>query len=253
MGQVIRDLFPLTIFFQTKSTGTQRTSTNQQPKDLGFYSWMGYSEDNNDDDSSASSSADERHRKHHKKKRHRHDEKKERRKKKHKRRRRDDNSDESSSSHSRRSETDSSEEEHRRRRRKRRRKEKKQERREKKRRLSDPSAHSTKDNAKVDSVATNSSHVAQSSSPSTAAAAVAAEPAPTKVKNAPMTREEYEALRNTVREVYDEQSGRYRLVRGTGEIIERIVSRQDHESINRQATYGDGQSFARQVFRHAKK
>lgn len=69
---------------------------------------------------------------------------------------------------------------------------------------------------------------------------------------APMTREDYEKLRQTVREVYDEESGRYRLVRGNGEIIERIVSRQDHQSINRQATKGDGQSFAKHVYRQAR-
>jgi len=47
----------------------------------------------------------------------------------------------------------------------------------------------------------------------------------------PMTREQHEAQQSQIREVYDEESGRYRLVRGTGEIIERIVSRSDHFSI----------------------
>jgi hypothetical protein len=64
----------------------------------------------------------------------------------------------------------------------------------------------------------------------------------------PMTREQYEKQQSQVREVFDEESGRYRLVRGSGEIIERIVSRSDHHAINSQATRGDGSSFARHVF-----
>jgi len=63
----------------------------------------------------------------------------------------------------------------------------------------------------------------------------------------PMTREEYEQQQRTVREIYDPESGRYRLVKGTGEIIERIVSRSDHERINKIATKGDGISFTRHV------
>lgn len=64
----------------------------------------------------------------------------------------------------------------------------------------------------------------------------------------PMTREQYEAQQSTVREVYDEETGRTRLVRGTGEIIERMVSRQDHERINQTATRGDGAGFSRTIF-----
>lgn len=71
-------------------------------------------------------------------------------------------------------------------------------------------------------------------------------------KMAPMSREQYETLQSTVREVYDEQSGRYRLVRGTGEIIERIVSRHEHSLINQQATRGDGDCFSRGVFQATK-
>uniref|UniRef100_A0A7S4J1R6 ADP-ribosylation factor-like protein 6-interacting protein 4 n=1 Tax=Odontella aurita TaxID=265563 RepID=A0A7S4J1R6_9STRA len=63
----------------------------------------------------------------------------------------------------------------------------------------------------------------------------------------PMSREEYEAQRSVIREVYDPDTGRMRLVRGDGEIIERIVSREDHARINRLATAGDGRSFARGV------
>ena len=69
----------------------------------------------------------------------------------------------------------------------------------------------------------------------------------------PMSREQYEAQQSQIREVYDPESGRYRLVRGTGEIIERIVSRADHASINKQATQEDGSSFARSVYQAAKR
>jgi hypothetical protein len=69
----------------------------------------------------------------------------------------------------------------------------------------------------------------------------------------PMSREQYEAQQSQIREVYDPESGRYRLVRGTGEIIERIVSRADHAAINQQATQGDGSSFARSIYRAAKR
>ena len=68
---------------------------------------------------------------------------------------------------------------------------------------------------------------------------------------APMSREQYNELQSQVREVYDEESGRYRLVRGTGEIIERIVSRDDHQSINQRATRGDGASFSRHIMNRA--
>lgn len=64
----------------------------------------------------------------------------------------------------------------------------------------------------------------------------------------PMSREQYKAEQSKVREVYDEESGRYRLVRGSGEIIERIVSQTDHVRINQNATRGDGASFARSIF-----
>ena len=63
----------------------------------------------------------------------------------------------------------------------------------------------------------------------------------------PMSREEYQAKQSIVREVYDPETGRTRLVRGDGEIIERIVSRDEHAAINRQATRGDGASFVRGI------
>jgi len=64
----------------------------------------------------------------------------------------------------------------------------------------------------------------------------------------PMSREQYEAQQAVIREVYDEETGRTRLVRGTGEIIERIVSRSDHERLNQQATRGDGSFYSRHIF-----
>ena len=79
-------------------------------------------------------------------------------------------------------------------------------------------------------------------------AKISGDPVSCKAKRmVPMTREEYEKQQNIVREIFDPESGRYRLVRGTGEIIERIVSRSDHERINQIATRGDGMSFSRNV------
>ena len=66
-------------------------------------------------------------------------------------------------------------------------------------------------------------------------------------KMVPMTREQYELQQSIVREVHDPDTGRARLVRGTGEIIERIVRREEHALINRIATSSDGRSFARGV------
>ena len=64
----------------------------------------------------------------------------------------------------------------------------------------------------------------------------------------PMSREQYEAKRAEIREEYEPETGRTRLVRGTGEIIERIVSRSQHSAINQTATRGDGQSFSRNAY-----
>lgn len=56
----------------------------------------------------------------------------------------------------------------------------------------------------------------------------------------PMTKEEWEKERNTIRHVFDPETGRNRLVRGNGEILEEIVSKKRHAEINKQATFGDG-------------
>jgi Nuclear RNA-splicing-associated protein len=68
-----------------------------------------------------------------------------------------------------------------------------------------------------------------------------------RMRMVPMTREQYEAEQSKVREVYDPETGRMRLVRGSGEIIERIVSREAHQQINQQATRGDGATFSRMI------
>ena len=63
----------------------------------------------------------------------------------------------------------------------------------------------------------------------------------------PMTQQQYLELQSQIREVFDPQTGRTRLVRGTGEIIERIVTKKEHSMINQSATFGDGWGFARTV------
>ncbi|CAD6202643.1 GSCOCG00009694001-RA-CDS [Cotesia congregata] len=60
---------------------------------------------------------------------------------------------------------------------------------------------------------------------------------------APMTKEEWEKRQSVVRRVLDESTGRYRLIKGDGEVIEEIVSRDRHKEINKQATKGDGNYF----------
>eukprot|EP01135_Chromosphaera_perkinsii_P010029 Nk52_evm64s1992 gene=Nk52_evmTU64s1992 len=69
----------------------------------------------------------------------------------------------------------------------------------------------------------------------------------------PQTYEEYLKKQSVVRQVYDEQSGRVRLVKGDGEIIESIVTKSQHKEINRQATQGDGKSFQTSLFKHVGK
>ncbi|KAJ7350972.1 ADP-ribosylation factor-like protein 6-interacting protein 4 [Desmophyllum pertusum] len=66
---------------------------------------------------------------------------------------------------------------------------------------------------------------------------------PKKRPMVPMTKEEYEKQRAQVRRVYDPETGRHRLVKGTGEILEEIVSRDRHKAINKTATQGDGAFF----------
>jgi hypothetical protein len=64
----------------------------------------------------------------------------------------------------------------------------------------------------------------------------------------PMSKEEYDKEQSKIREVYDPLSGRVRLVRGSGEIIERIVSSAAHRQINSLATSGDGYAFSKGIY-----
>ncbi|XP_028169104.1 ADP-ribosylation factor-like protein 6-interacting protein 4 [Ostrinia nubilalis] len=64
---------------------------------------------------------------------------------------------------------------------------------------------------------------------------------------APMTKEEWEKRQSVIRRVLDEESGRYRLIKGDGEVLEEIVSRDRHKQINRQATLADGAFFQSQT------
>jgi len=66
-----------------------------------------------------------------------------------------------------------------------------------------------------------------------------------------MTQQQYLELQSKVREVVDPQTGRTRLVRGTGEIIEHIVSRDEHSRLNKSATLGDGSGYAHDIMRAA--
>ena len=66
-----------------------------------------------------------------------------------------------------------------------------------------------------------------------------------------MTQQQYQQLQSQIREVIDPHTGRKRLVRGTGEIIERIVSREEHLALNQKATLGDGRGFAMDIARAA--
>lgn len=63
----------------------------------------------------------------------------------------------------------------------------------------------------------------------------------------PMTKEEWEKQQSVVRRVLDPETGRTRLVKGDGEILEEIVSRERHKEINKQATQGDGLFFQRKL------
>ncbi|XP_019876810.1 ADP-ribosylation factor-like protein 6-interacting protein 4 [Aethina tumida] len=69
---------------------------------------------------------------------------------------------------------------------------------------------------------------------------------------APMTKEEWEKRQSVVKRVYDETTGRNRLIKGDGEVIEEIVSRDRHMEINRQATRGDGMYFQKQISKDLK-
>ena len=62
-------------------------------------------------------------------------------------------------------------------------------------------------------------------------------------RKGPMTKEEWEKRQSVVRRVFDPDTGRHRLIKGDGEVLEEIVSRQRQQEINKMATKGDGDSF----------
>ncbi|KAL0090596.1 nuclear RNA-splicing-associated protein-domain-containing protein [Phycomyces blakesleeanus] len=63
----------------------------------------------------------------------------------------------------------------------------------------------------------------------------------------PKTKEVYEKERSVINREYDPQTGRMRLVRATGEILESIVSRDQQYQINKAATIGDGIAYQAQI------
>jgi len=65
----------------------------------------------------------------------------------------------------------------------------------------------------------------------------------------PITPEEYERRQKQIRRVVDPITGRIRLVRGEGEIIESIVTREQQRQINKMATFNDGLAFQRASMR----
>ncbi|XP_053557757.1 ADP-ribosylation factor-like protein 6-interacting protein 4 [Bombina bombina] len=59
----------------------------------------------------------------------------------------------------------------------------------------------------------------------------------------PMTKEEWDARQSVVRRVLDPETGRIRLIKGDGEVLEEIVSKERHKEINKHATQNDGFTF----------
>ncbi|XP_053328300.1 ADP-ribosylation factor-like protein 6-interacting protein 4 isoform X2 [Spea bombifrons] len=59
----------------------------------------------------------------------------------------------------------------------------------------------------------------------------------------PMTKEEWDARQSVIRRVMDPETGRMRLIKGDGEVLEEIVSKERHKEINKQATQNDGLAF----------
>uniref|UniRef100_A0A1B6CG84 ADP-ribosylation factor-like protein 6-interacting protein 4 n=1 Tax=Clastoptera arizonana TaxID=38151 RepID=A0A1B6CG84_9HEMI len=59
----------------------------------------------------------------------------------------------------------------------------------------------------------------------------------------PMSKEQWEEKSSKVHRVFDHETGRNRLIKGDGEVIEEIVSRKRHLEINKQATLNSGSYF----------
>lgn len=66
-------------------------------------------------------------------------------------------------------------------------------------------------------------------------------------RRVPMTKEMWEKKQSVVRREFDSDTGRVRLVKGGGEILEECVSKERQREINRQATVGDGAAFQRDI------
>lgn len=66
-------------------------------------------------------------------------------------------------------------------------------------------------------------------------------------RRVPMTKEMWEKQQTVVRREFDSDTGRVRLVKGGGEILEECVSKERQREINRQATVGDGAAFQRDI------
>ena len=60
-------------------------------------------------------------------------------------------------------------------------------------------------------------------------------------------KEMWEKKQSVVRREFDSDTGRVRLVKGGGEILEECVSKERQREINRQATVGDGAAFQRDI------
>ncbi|XP_069789656.1 ADP-ribosylation factor-like protein 6-interacting protein 4 isoform X2 [Narcine bancroftii] len=112
------------------------------------------------------------------------------------------------------------------------RRKKKRERKEKKER--------SRKNPRPDVAGTPEERVQQSSNPGT----VVTDEQKARIQAMrPMTKEEWEARQSVVRRVVDPETGRKRLIKGDGEVLEEIVSQERHKEINKRATKGDGFTF----------
>lgn len=59
----------------------------------------------------------------------------------------------------------------------------------------------------------------------------------------PETKAEYDKRQSHIRKVEDPETGRIRLIKGDGEVLEEIVTREQHKKINKAATEGDGRFY----------
>ncbi|XP_062126707.1 ADP-ribosylation factor-like protein 6-interacting protein 4 [Drosophila sulfurigaster albostrigata] len=71
--------------------------------------------------------------------------------------------------------------------------------------------------------------------------------------HAPETPEEYQRRQSQIRREVDPVTGRTRLIKGDSEVLEEIVSKERHHSINKKATSGDGEYFEMESLAAAKR